>query len=201
MTLDRTSSAMVEHQGQRLDEFLGALGAAIPTGAMLDFAGAAAPSGWLLCDGAAVSRTTYAALFAIVGTTYGGGNGSTTFNLPDLRGRVTAGKDDMGGSAANRLTSAGGVSGVTLGAAGGEQVHTLTTAEMPQHNHTAPVSTPTGTAVGVLDVVQNMTGSGVGAAIATSGQRWQSGVMSDAGADEAHPNVQPTLIVTKIIKT
>jgi Phage Tail Collar Domain len=62
-----------------------------PTGIVAAFAGAAAPAGWLLCDGSAVSRATYSALFAVIGTTYGAGNGSTTFNLPDLRGRAVYG--------------------------------------------------------------------------------------------------------------
>lgn len=73
------------------------------TGTVLPFAGSAAPIGWLLCYGQAVSRTTYANLFAAIGTAYGAGDGSTTFNVPDLRGRVAAGKDDMGGTAASRL--------------------------------------------------------------------------------------------------
>ena len=63
----------------------------MPTAALTPYAGASAPSGWLICDGSAVNRTTYAALFAIVGTTYGAGDGSTTFNLPDLQGRVPVG--------------------------------------------------------------------------------------------------------------
>lgn len=106
------------------------------TGTVLPFAGSTAPSGWLLCYGQAVSRTTYAVLFSVIGTTYGAGDGTTTFNLPDLRGRVTAGKDNMGGTAASRLTTAGaGIDGSTLGAAGGSQNHTLTTAQMPAHNH------------------------------------------------------------------
>jgi microcystin-dependent protein len=75
---------------------------ATPIGTIAGYAGATAPNGWLLCDGAAVSRTTFAALFAVVATSYGTGDGSTTFNLPDLRGRVGVGKDDMGGIAANR---------------------------------------------------------------------------------------------------
>lgn len=107
------------------------------TGVVFPFAGATAPAGWLLCDGSAVSRETYANLFAVIGTAYGAGDGSTTFNLPDLRGRVAAGKDDMGGSAANRLTTGGsGVDGATLGAAGGAQTHTLSEAQMPAHGHT-----------------------------------------------------------------
>lgn len=81
-----------------------------------------ADSGYLLCFGQAVSRTTYASLFTKIGTAYGAGDGSTTFNLPDLRGRMPAGLDNMGGTAANRITSAGsGVNGSTLGAAGGVQ--------------------------------------------------------------------------------
>ncbi|MBX4215375.1 phage tail protein [Candidatus Parcubacteria bacterium] len=63
-----------------------------------------APSGWLLCYGQAVSRTTYSKLFGILGTTFGVGDASTTFNLPDMRGRVPVGQDDMGGSSANRVT-------------------------------------------------------------------------------------------------
>lgn len=94
----------------------------MPVGASIDYAGTTAPAGWLLEYGQAVSRTTYAALFAAIGTTYGTGDGSTTFNLPDARGRVVAGKDDMGGSAASRLTNTyAGFVGATLGAAGGDQ--------------------------------------------------------------------------------
>lgn len=77
------------------------------TGVVHDFAGTVAPQGWLMCFGQAVSRTTYANLFAKIGTTYGAGDGSSTFNLPDARGRVSAGKDNMGGTTAGRLTTAG----------------------------------------------------------------------------------------------
>lgn len=65
--------------------------AAIPTGTVSQFAGSSAPTGWLICDGSAISRTTYSTLFAVIGTAYGSGDGSTTFNLPDLRGRVPVG--------------------------------------------------------------------------------------------------------------
>ncbi len=88
------------------------------------YAGSAAPSGWLLCNGAEVSRTTYADLFAVMGTIFGAGNGSTTFNLPDLRGRSPIG---MGQGA--------GLSNRALGAAGGAERHTLSTSEMPAHSH------------------------------------------------------------------
>jgi len=99
--------------------------AVFPTGFIDAFAGGTPPPGWLFCDGTAISRGTYAALFAIIGTTFGAGDGSTTFNLPDLRGRVIAGRDDMGGAAANRLTNGvAGFVGTTLGASGGLQNYT-----------------------------------------------------------------------------
>ncbi len=70
----------------------------IPVGSVIAYAGASAPDGWALCYGQAISRTTYANLFTVLGTTYGVGDSSTTFNVPDLRGRRPFGKDDMGGS-------------------------------------------------------------------------------------------------------
>lgn len=95
----------------------------VPIGAQMAYGGATAPNGWLLCYGQAISRTTYALLFAIISTTYGIGDGSSTFNLPDKRGRVSVGTDNMGGSAANRITSAVcGITGTTQGAAGGSQL-------------------------------------------------------------------------------
>ena len=110
----------------------------LPAGLVAPFAGAAAPDGWLLCHGQAVPRADHAALFAAIGTVYGAGDGQTTFNLPDLRGRAVAGKDDMGGNAAGRLTDqAGGVDGDALGAAGGAERHALTGAELAAHSHGA----------------------------------------------------------------
>ena len=97
------------------------------------------PSGnWLWANGEAVSRTTYATLFTLIGTTYGAGNGSTTFNVPDLCGRAPYGSDDMGGVASkNRITVAGsGIDGDVLGTAGGAETHTLTTAQLASHSHT-----------------------------------------------------------------
>jgi microcystin-dependent protein len=110
---------------------------ATPVGSVLDYAGSSAPTGWLLCYGQTVSRTTYAALFSAIGTTYGPGDGSLTFELPDARGRVAAGKDNMGGSAAGRLANAvtGSVSGTTLGGTGGTESHTLTSAQSAAHTH------------------------------------------------------------------
>jgi microcystin-dependent protein len=93
------------------------------TGEVASYAGATAPAGALFCFGQAVSRTDYVGLFTAISTTYGTGDGSTTFNLPDMRGRVAGGLDNMGGSAAGRLTSASmGPNGTTLGATGGSQI-------------------------------------------------------------------------------
>jgi microcystin-dependent protein len=107
----------------------------VPVGVISAYAGISAPSGWLMCAGQAVSRSTYAALFTALSTTYGVGDGSTTFNLPDLRGRVPAGVDNMGGSAASRLTNAVLTASNTLGATGGAQTHTLDSSQIPAHSH------------------------------------------------------------------
>lgn len=163
-------------------------GSGVPAGSITDYAGSSAPTGWLLCYGQAVSRTTYATLFTAISTTYGSGDGSTTFNLPDLRGRVTAGVDNMGGSAANRITSGGsGITGTTLGAAGGAQTHTLTVAEMPSHAHsyTAPAGAFTQSGTSLPYVLDSTAGS-------TTGSQ---------GGGSAHNNTQPTLMLNKIIKT
>jgi microcystin-dependent protein len=78
-----------------------------PSGTVVMFAGSAAPTDWLLCDGAAVSRTTYAALFSAIGTTWGAGNGSTTFNLPDMRGAAPAGVGTSAGYTQNETLALG----------------------------------------------------------------------------------------------
>lgn len=112
-----------------------------PVGIVEPYAGVATPTGWLLCDGSAVSRSTYADLFAVIDTIYGVGNNSTTFNLPDLRGRAIHGQDVMHGNAANRLT----ILNAAIGTAGGSQylqVHTHNYAksgnsgnDFPDHAH------------------------------------------------------------------
>jgi microcystin-dependent protein len=93
-----------------------------PVGAIMPWAANTSPNSWLECDGSAISRTDYSTLFASIGTTYGAGNGSTTFNIPDLRGRVPVGVDS---------TSAHITGATTLGISGGSQLHTLTIDEMP----------------------------------------------------------------------
>jgi microcystin-dependent protein len=112
-------------------EISGGRGDTNPVGSVTAFAGATAPASWLLCAGQAVSRTVYASLFATIGTTYGAGDGSTTFAVPDLRGRTVAGLDNMGGTDAGRLDIAN-----SSGTVVGSQYVTLTSAEMPSHTHT-----------------------------------------------------------------
>ncbi len=120
----------------------------VPAGTILQYAGAEPPNGWLLCDGSAVNRASHAGLFAVLGTLYGGGDGSTTFNLPDFRGRVAVGCDNMGVGSANRLTSAqadvlGGYGGAELVTPAGSVSlsgtvgsTTLSTTQIPSHTHT-----------------------------------------------------------------
>jgi len=176
-----------------------------PVGSVMDYAGANAPSGWMLCFGQAISRTAYAALFAAIGTTYGAGDGSTTFNLPDLRGRVSAGRDNMGGSAAGRLNAS--VAGSVLGAAGGAQAHVLSLGEMPLHNH-GGITTASGAysqsfgAVLVNGFGTNSLPQNGGAGFTTltvNAPNHQHGIPAQGG-NTAHNNVQPTLILNKIIK-
>ncbi|MCP3855050.1 MAG: tail fiber protein, partial [Actinomycetia bacterium] len=99
---------------------------------MVVWSGSSVPSSWLLCDGSAVSRTSYANLFTEIGETFGVGDGSTTFNLPDMRGRVALGLDNMGGSSANRVTAAAADS---LGGADGDEKKTIATGNLPSHTH------------------------------------------------------------------
>lgn len=93
-----------------------------PAGIVMPFAGSTAPQGYLLCDGSAVDRTVYATLFAVIGTTYGAGDGSTTFNVPDISGRVVIGPSQSH----------------SLGSTGGSETVTLTESELPVHTHEVP---------------------------------------------------------------
>src|SRR3546814_14396288 len=106
-------------------------------GVVFPVAGDEAPPGFLLCDGELHDAADYPALFAVTGTKFNlVGDPDGKFRVPDLRGRVIAGADNMGGSVAGRLTTSGsGVNGGVLGAAGGAESHTLAEAEMPEHGH------------------------------------------------------------------
>lgn len=150
-------------------------GALLPAGAVVAFGMGAAPTGWLVCDGAAVSRATYATLFAAIGTTYGAGNGSTTFNLPDMKGRVIAGLD------------AGQTEFDAQGETGGAKTHVLVAAEMPAHTHSIDVR---GDGSGTPTVGPGWSGN-VYAGILTG----------SAGSGVAHNNLQPYMVMTYCIKT
>jgi microcystin-dependent protein len=183
----------------------------LPPGVIASYAGAAAPAGWLLCYGQAVSRTTYAALFTAIGTTYGTGDGSSTFTLPDMRGRAVAGKDDMGGVAASRITASGtgnpGVDGANLGAAGGVDRHTLTTAQMAAHRHWVVAAEGASTTVGLTSanqICQTRFVAGdyaYGMESAATATDATVGRSSSTGSSEAHPQLQPTIILNYIIRT
>lgn len=189
----------------------------VTPGMIFDYAGTSAPSGYLACDGSAISRTTYSALFAAIGTTWGAGDGSTTFNLPDLRRRTTIG---AGGTAVSGPTNA-------VGAVGGEEAHTLTLAELAAHNHGTNESPHThantltdpthshnwghnnqngagagagnygGTSGGFADATSN---SATGVTINNAAQTTGITIQNNGGGG-AHNNMQPSAVVTKIIKT
>jgi len=147
----------------------------------LPWPAAAAPAGWLLCYGQAVSRTTYAGLFAVISTTYGVGDGSTTFNLPDLRGRIPLGKDNMGGVSADVVTD---TEADTIGGTFGAETHALTIAELAAHDHayTAPSGGST-------------TANG---GFSNSDPSARTG---STGSGDAHNNLQPSMTFNYIMKT
>jgi len=185
----------------------------VPVGIFGDWAGPTLPALWLFCFGQAVSRTTYAALFAAIGVTYGSGDGSTTFNVPDGRGYAFVGKDDMGGAASGRLTTAFyGSSPIVLGNPGGLQSRSLITANLP------PI-TPTGT-IGITDPGHTHTYNTLNAGVHQDGtqaadvftvqtlQTTNSAVTGisasftgtgGGGSSTAFSFVQPSFIVNKII--
>lgn len=179
----------------------------VPLGSCIDYFGASAPnSAFALAYGQSISRSAYSALFSLYGTTYGAGDGSTTFNIPDLRGRVVAGKDDMGGSAASRLTSSffGGAA-TNLGATGGSESHALTTAQLASHTHLNTLTDP-GHVHGGIPLIagvssgtatQNAASGGTTTASATTGISINN---ASAGGGNAHNNVQPTIIANKLLR-
>ena len=169
-----------------------------PSGTIKLYAGASAPTGYLLCDGSAVSRSTYADLFAVLSTTYGAGDGSTTFNVPDFRRRVPVG---AGGTGTATLGNA-------LGNTGGSETHALTEAQLPSHKHFAfanvVVTNSAGTDVSSTTQAARELNDGSGSAnmkVKATSTAATVGLTSATGAGDAHNNMQPSLIVNYIIKT
>lgn len=188
----------------------------MPVGLVSDWAGPNAPTQWLLCYGQAVSRTTYSALYNIIGNIFGSGDGTTTFNVPDLRGRTTFGRDDMGGAAAGRLggTFYGG-NPVSLGSPGGGQANSLSSSNMANFQVTGTVSifdpghihanqaypsrgadgnnfsvlSPSG---GQLTAIPNTVAAGTGISASFAGN-------NNGGSSAAFSNVPPGIIMNKII--
>lgn len=151
----------------------------LPAGTLVMYGGSSVPSGWLRCDGTEVSRTEYASLFAAIGTTFGAGNNSTTFNLPNFKGRSPVGVGqgntaEGGGFGANRLN----------GEVGGAETHTLILPEMPAHSHLQHASTVNGSYAA---------GGGAARGPFTS----QTGM---AGGGTSHNNMHPFLGINFIIK-
>lgn len=182
----------------------------VPTGAYADFAGTVAPFGYLACDGSAVNRLTFSALFAVIGTLYGAGDGSTTFNLPNFSRRVAVGS---GGTAS-------GVLGNTVSSLGGAETHTLTSGEVPagtynvndpQHHHVGGIPDSAGGSYYGMVAPHNATSSpsdrdaltaglASGNSYQTSNESTGIGITDNNGGG-AHTIMQPSIVVLKIIKT
>ena len=160
---------------------VGSSGFDVSSGFILPFGGGTAPSGWLECNGQVVSRSTYSALFAIIGTIYGAGDGSTTFAVPDLQGRVIVGQ---GGNTALRTPTDLEDVGDTFGS----QTHTLTEDEMPKHRHQSDF------------FIANVNHPRVRihhGGVSKYGQPFTT----FAGGDQAHNNIQPSIVINYLIKT
>lgn len=201
-----TAGGAIRELDQAISDIISTNG--VQPGTVVDYAGVTAPAGYLMCYGQTVNTADYPALFAVLGTIYGG-NGTTTFGIPDARGRATAGKDNMGGTAAGRLTGASGsVQGSVLGASGGAETHTLTVAQLAKHSHGGETGLGTGTPITFPDMVRNLVGSSsfsgggqAGFTTLTVPFNTHKHPIPEDGGGTAHNNVQPTLVFNKIIKT
>lgn len=183
----------------------------IPIGASIDFWGTIAPnSSFVLAYGQAISRTTYSALFSLLGTTYGPGDGSTTFNVPDLRGRVVAGVDTMGGLAASRLTDAAAGFGDTLGETGGAQTRTLVTANLPAYTPSGTMSgsginfqfsqVSNGSTGGSQNIITAIVNSGGGQVMNANVTQPTFTGSAQGGTSTPVVTVQPTIVANKMLR-
>ena len=157
-----------------------------PVGAMLPFAGMTAPAGWLLCNGDAVSRVSYAELFSVIGTLYGKGDGTATFNLPNLNGRTAVGYDRTQPEFE------------TMGKTGGEKEHRLSEKELPKHGHSTTDRFPADGNYEGWEKLPSMK-YGVGRGDSTS-QYESRNSTGPVGGGLAHNNLQPYLVLSYIIK-
>lgn len=183
-------------------EFLGG----VPPGFVGFTASSTIPNGWLLADSSPVSRSTFARLFTAIGTLYGAGDGSTTFNLPDLRGRVLGARD----TSAGRITVAGGnFDGTVLGSSGGTQSKTIVAANVPQLTFTGTATgTMTSTQSDYLTFFSNLAGGGGGAALAqTNGFRavtmpsiTPAGTVNTGSVNTPLPVLPPIIMLNGIIR-
>ena len=221
---------LFENRDQELELYLSTLGGggsgSTPSGSLTAFAGATAPTGWLICDGSVVSQATYASLYAVVGGTYNtGGEGAGNFRLPNMKGRVIVGRD-ASDSDFN-----------VLGETGGAKTHTLTEAQMPVHDHTGsaisngdhnhsgsisggshehPMSTGAALSLGAGNSLFANSGNppvtsagntgtspshSHGLTINYNGSHPHSISIDTAGSGGAHNNLQPYIALNWIIKT
>jgi len=188
----------------------------IPLGAGIDFWGTTAPnSAFAFPVGQAISRTTYSTLFSILGTTYGTGDGSTTFNLPDKRGRVSACPDNMFAGDAGRLSGDSSISRTTLGSAGGASSKSIAQTNLPA---VAPTFTGSSSSVTVTSnrstylfgtqrqaspgtgIVGFDAGTGGAEQVTSTGSTVASGTISNLGSGTALPILQPTILCNYIMR-
>ncbi|WP_289079194.1 tail fiber protein [uncultured Thalassospira sp.] len=171
---------------------------AVPTGALLPFAGVVAPSGYLICDGGEVSKELFADLYAVIGDAFGVAGVGTDFKLPDMRGRAPVGAG-LGDGLSDRV----------LGAFGGEEAHQLTVDEMPNHNHGGVTSTNgnhSHSAVGgspSTGALIEMSGQAYlrsQGSVSTSSSGAHNHTISAQGGDQPHNNMQPFVVINYIIK-
>lgn len=181
----------------------------VPAGVILPYGGTSAPTGYLPCDGAAVSRTTYSALFGVVGTVYGVGNGTTTFNVPNLLGRAPIGAGTYTDTVSGSITR-------TLGASLGAEAHVVTTAQMPSHTHIQNPTThnhnniPTiligNGGAGALTAVEtrsdfSSTLNATGLTVLNLDAVNITATNQNTGGGLSHNNMQPSLVINYIIKS